>query len=460
MAIYRMLLLRWAPLVYLVTVLPATIFAAYLTPLFQIPGEDATFLQAVAALNQEAGGAGRLVEALKPLPANPAQRIDAAALSAARELPWMANEPGQTSAPPATARAPVFFTVPAALALKLGRGFGARLFDSAVAARLADAVVAVGLGALALGMALHGRALLFVLLSLPMAEFLSGGIVPDGVMMASVALVIGLCSRATGGGRPLGIAARLSMGVLIGAAVATRPAYAPLLLLLLTDAVRPARPRSSGVGFLIAIAPLCLAGAIVAAWMLRMGLSVGVPHEAIDTAWLNARIADLRQGLPIVWERLRTTVLEAGLDPLRAFVGALGLGGTPIPTPVFIVWVAALALAAVMASFEEGNTLSLAGGLALAAIFVFAAALVFLLPPSETPPEGAGGMAAQQGRHLLPIATVLALALPGLIGARGRYAYSGFGNVVSTAGWLAIFALAAISGWMVLPPVLLGRFYL
>ncbi len=452
MTIYRLLLFRWAPLIYFVTALPAAILVAFLAPPFQRPDEASQFLHAVQGLGEGIpSDAATFSEAFRSLVGHPEAKVDASLVASARSLSWMGGR-AQVPEEPKTLVKPAIFALPVMAGLALGRLIGLELYDSYTMGRIFNAVVAVSLGTLAIGMALHGRALLFCLLGLPTALYLAGTAAPEATLTAAVALAVGLCSRAGGRNQPISPWWRLLMAVLTGFAVASQLSYLPLLVLLLTSAVQPGRPRSSFDSLLVALGPFCLAVAIVLGWIVLMGRATSLPLGTLTSAALHAKIDGLRQQWLAIIGMPPETLMRAGVEQAQAFIGNFGWSDTPIPVAFYRAWTLGLIVAAALAFVEEGDTPSFGTGLVMLFCGALAACAVFLFTtPDPVEP---------QGRLLLPVAMLLALAVPGMIVPLRHRTYSAFGDVCAVLGWVAIFGLSAVSGWLMLPPVLLNRFFL
>ncbi len=109
--------------------------------------------------------------------------------------------------------------VPAAIGIGLGRAMKARPYGCLMLARLAEALAFVGLGALALGLAAYGEAVLLAVLLMPMTLFLAATENQDGMLIVMACLA---CALLTRGARVAGL-------VVMALVLAAKPPYLPLL---------------------------------------------------------------------------------------------------------------------------------------------------------------------------------------------------------------------------------------
>jgi uncharacterized membrane protein len=447
-----------APIVYLLTALPVVLLLSFLTPPFQVSDEGNHFRRAVHILGGGIVGkrasdtmAGGPVTApavdidapTYPLLGHPERRADPAMMAEMRKARWTPERRFQAFGN--TVIYPPAFYLPAVAGLALGRALDLTLVDSASIARAVNGTIVVLLGTFALAAARRSRPLLFVVLSLPVSLYLSAGITQDGMLLASVALAAALVCRAAEEGVPLSWRKRIAVGVLLGAAVAARPPYAPLLALLLTRPFRGAGLRG--------LAPLALALLVASAWIAFGLIPMLTPYRRDEGVWPLGQVAVLLEH-PGSWLRIAVeTLSKYGARHYQEFVGILGWGDAPLPAAAY--WLAALAIATAFAIACCGRSGTLGRGdrAMLAGAAVLSAAAIYGAMYLTWTVVGAPAVEGVQGRYFLPLAAVGSLAVPALMRPPSLRT-----ERAAAAGWALLFVLAVANSCMV-PYVVYGRFY-
>jgi uncharacterized membrane protein len=468
---------RLAPAVYLVTALPTVIFLTTLTPPFQAPDETNHFRRAVQILRGEIVGhdieapgwsgaqvpknVGEVAESFSYLIGQPEKKFSAEIMRNTRKIPWNWTDREFNSFANTVIYPPLFY-LPAVGTLAAARDLGWGVLDSYLLARLTTGIVAVLIATLAIGLAVNGRALLFVLLSLPMSLYLFASISQDALLIASTALAMSLCSRAAGQDRALNVVERVIVAVLLGGAVAARPPYIFLLSVLLTPIVRSeVRGRTAIWARVRPLLPFAAALAIGLGWIVFGALPSQTPMRA------EAGVAMAGQAKFLFWhpawfpEVLLNTLWSNGVPHFKMFVGNLGWTDTALPPVYYPLAAYTLGLACVLAFFGRGHRLSGRWGLMLVATCVLAWAGVYGILYLTWTTVGADAVDGVQGRYFLPSATLLAVALPAMGSALARSAppaVARAGRHFSRATWLVLFSMAAVSDlW--LPRVVFARYF-
>lgn len=446
---------RWFPIAYLAVALPAVLVLGRLVPLGMVADEGSHWLRAVQiaqgqwvatrASPSEAGGtvpygAVEVGEALDELIGHRDIKVDPAVVRNWRDIRWTGRGEGFAAFGNTAIYVPVFYG-PAATAVAFGRWRDWSVPRTFALARAATGITAVGLCTLAIGLARRGRALLTALLLLPMALLQFSSVSQDALLVAGLALVVGLCSRAAGEARPLHNAERFVAFAILGLAVGSRPPYAPLLLLGATALLGSNQPDGQeGVRRIAARlwAPL-MAALIAGAWIvlgagpaktvLRTDVTVS---EAGQLTYLVHHLAAVPR---LAWN----TLASAGLDHYRQFLGIVGW--YDVYPPVFVHVAATLTLfgAAALSRVELGAALGRRDGALLLLAWVAAWAAVYATLYLAWTAVGARVVDGVQGRYFLPSATMLTLAVPALLARRPAVP----APALAAAGWAAVLIVGA-----------------
>jgi len=467
---------RLAPWVYFLTALPTVIFLTTLTPPFQTPDETNHFRRAVQILRGEivghdiqapgwSGGqlpknVGKVAESFSYLIGHPENKFSPEIMRDTRAVPWNWTDREFTSFANTVIYPPPFY-LPAVGALAIARHLGWDVLDSYGLARLTTGIVAVLIATTAIGLAANGRALLFVLLSLPMSLYLFASVSQDALLIACTALAMSLCSRAAGQERPLNAVELAVVAVLLGAATAARPPYVFLLAVLLTPIVRFGVRGTGTWARFRPMVPVATALAIGFGWIvfgatpsqtpMRLEAGVSIPEQARSMLWHPASFPTA----------LLNTLAGNFRTDFQQSIGVLGWSDTPLSPNYYLLAGCALALAVILAVFGRGRRVTAPWGVLLLAALGLALVSVYATLYLSWTPVGAGYVDGIQGRYFLPAATLLAVALP----AFGPVVAGSAPRVVARAGlslrsvaWLALFAMTMMSDlW--LPRVVFARYF-
>ena len=470
-------LLAWfgslSPAVYLLGALPTVVFLTVLTPPFQTPDETNHFRREVQLLRGEVVGhditapgfsgawlpksVDKVAEAFSDLIGHPEARFSPTVMHEAAATPWNWSDRGFSSFAN-TVIYPPFFYLPSVGALAAARGLGWTPLDAYGLARLVHGILAVGIAALAIGLAGRGRAVLFVILSFPTTLYLFASVSQDALLIASSALATAICSRAADRDRTLTAPERIGVALLFGAIVAARPPYAFLALVLATPLVRCPGPRFRAR--LWAAMPALGAFAIAGCWILfgarpaqtpmRLESGVSIPdqvqfcihHPAAFPAALLNTISD----------RIGVEVAQA--------IAVLGWSETLLPPLYYVAAAVALAVAVALSLGGRRGTLSPAWGAALLVAIGLAVGGLHAALYLQWTPVGASFVDGFQGRYLLPASMLLAVALPafGRAGPPTVPSATGVAARCRTAAGLALVAFAT-AGDLWLPHEVFLRYY-
>ena len=454
----------WAiVLFYLLTALPIVLFLALVVPPMQVPDEDAHFLRAVqigqggllargdppeingllpAGAERFARGPGRMPNAghgvlvernagdgvlvernagdgvlvernagdgvLVARNAGPArdgdgsQRAWRAHVGQLAQIGWVGpRRPvffGNTAIYP-----PVFYA-PAALAIDLVRASGGGTATALLAARLAQAAASLLLAVFALRIAMRGRLVLFILLSLPMMLFMFGSSSQDGPMLAVAAVAAAWLSRRDRD-RPGTLAGWIAVGLLIGllgAAKLPSIVLAALPVLVGSAARRPFAGIASGAVAVLLSLGWFVGGALpLMASLARPGVSAAAQLRLIVAHPLHAAAV------------LVNTVHVYGPTFVRETIGVLGLLDTELPgvlyAGVILLILVAVGIECVQAPRAERRLLVSAG---IAIVLGGCAILILVALYLAWTPVGANLIEGVQGRYLLPPLVFGILLLP------------------------------------------------
>jgi len=354
---------------------------------------------------------------------------------------------------------PVFYA-PAAVGIGLAKAAGESPFNAFRVARMANLATFLLLGTAALLLARRGQALLFCTLSVPMTLNLAASANQDGLIIAASALAAALLTLPGRAGHRHDLP-RLAAAALLGSIAMAKPPYLPLVGVLLLP-FPPWRQRRVwlqrlGLGLLAAAATL--------AWVavtLRGVSTPGIrmPAEA-GPLWPGPRPAvfsgmDMGAQLRVLLAkptRLLTLPWRSQLHDRQVWREAVGvLGHLNVRLPPWLYWLWALSLAAAALADAVGRRAGAAvlpwRQAAWPLLCVAAAWLgIYLSQYLTWSPVGNALIDGAQGRYLLPLLPVLALALPSLPAVPAlRVAAATFPAAACLAGAAAV-------------PVVIIRFY-
>jgi hypothetical protein len=405
------------------------------------------------------GEPGPALAAFGPLPEGRA--LSAEEIVATRRRGWFGRDSFLQISPLAV-YLPLFY-VPSAAGIAVARSLGADPTRTLLAGRLVGLVVYAALGLTALLVTRRGRALLFCALALPMSLSLGASFNQDGLLFAASALAAALASRG-----PEEQRARLGAAVLICVVATVKLPYLVLAALLLPplgggggrghpwSALR-ARLRLTALVSLPALGWTAYAMVAIsvpvpwpayAAGPLWPG-PAGQVFDALDAAaQLRVLVADPALVLTLP---LRTIAASPWLA--RQTVGVLGWLSIPLPGWLYAAWAVAVGCALGADGIGLGRR-PLAGQVADGAFLAVAAlAGVILIYVSQYlvwTPVGADLIAGPQGRYLLPLLPMLAVAVPKV--TRGPDGLR--------AALCAPAVAVALAGLAAIPPLIVASFYL
>ena len=402
------------PILYLAWGMPFLITLAWLTPPFQNPDEVNHYLRAVQLARGEvfafrlAGPTGEsppnsggysdpgIVAAnslFSHLPFQPQQRVHKADYDTAKLITFGKDEVigfGNT------AIYPPFLYIPDILGIWFGEVVNGKVITSLYLSRLANGVVALAISALALVAARRTRSAIAVLAMLPMTSALYVSVSQDALIISLCLLVVGIVDRVGTEQRPASCGELVVIGIAAALVGMARPPYTVIALLPLAI-----RQRSSRWELLAALG----SGACTLVWVVFSMKTASVPMHGADAAvQLRHLLHSPWAIVPLAWH----TMTGFAIDYSREFIGVLGWLDTPLPR-----WFI-LAASAVLGAGLLGVCASPSGPrpwLPLVAALLGAAALFGAQYLTWTRPL-APFVDGIQGRYFIPLAAVLALALP------------------------------------------------
>ncbi len=403
------------PYIFLVFALVSAVFVALVTPPFMGPDEpNHTYRAYLLTLGRPVAGRvvvpdgvrgggpadrGALAAAavFEPLKFKPAAKATPAHYAQARRFAWTGSK-APANFQNTAIYGPALYA-PQALGLALGRALGLPVIDSLVLARLACAAACALIGFLALRIAGRARIALFAILLLPMSTFLYGTLTQDGLVIVLTALGCAVISRAVAANRSLDARELWAASACFALVAMGKPPCALFGFALLAVRYDGPGPRWAAAWFPLITASL---------WGAWMSWSVWVTDgaEARQAVWLLQHPFAIA---PIAWR----TLAAHGRELAEQFVGVLGWLDTPLPRAFYLLAVLMLATAAAL-SFGPRRPRAWRG-LAPAAVLVAlaaAGATFFGLYLQWTPLAGTT-VEGVQGRYLIPVALVAALALEG-----------------------------------------------
>lgn len=460
----------WAPLVYLVTALPTVLFLTVLTPPFQSPDEPNHFQRAVSILNGRIvaqrgamrGQAGAVIPrsvsrvsgAFMDLSGHPEVKYTTERMRDVSAIHWDRADKGYSDFSNTTIYPP-FFYVPTVAALSVSRSLDWTVLNSYRLARSVNGIVAVLLATAAIGVAGHGRSVLFAVLSLPMALHLFASVSQDALLIAGVGLAVALCSRAAARPGERTWPALLVAALLFGAAMAARPPYAALVVAL-------AVPRTSNGGSRLRSLvhrhwPVALALAIGLGWIALGAAPAQVPMRINDGVSIADQLSAVVRHPGLFPSALGNTLRRNFVDHFAQAIGVLGWSDGPLSDAHRAVGGAALVVGALLCSgLRERCPARLWGGMVAVGMVLAFVGLHGALYLSWTP-VGADQIDGFQGRYILPILALAAVALPATTARRSDKADARPGRL-HVLGWAALFVLTAASDlW--LPFAVFDRYY-
>lgn len=402
------------PLLYVAWAMPFLVTLAWLTPPFQNPDEADHYLRAVQIARGEVF-AFRLAGPTGESPPNSGGHSDPGIVAANTPFSYLAFKPQQRVHKADydiaklitlgkdgvigfgnTAIYPPFLYIPDILGIWFGELVSDKVITSLYLSRLANAVVALTISALALLVARRTRSAIAALAMLPMTSALYVSASQDASIISLSLLVVGVVDRVGTEQRP---ASGGELGVIAIAAALVgmaRPPYAVIALLPLAI-----RKRSSRRELLATLG----ISACTLVWVVYSVETASVPMHGADAAvQLRHLLHSPWAILPLVWH----TMSEFGIGYFREFIGVLGWLDTPLPRWFILAASAALGagLLGVCASPSGPRPWLPVLVVILGSAAIFGAQYLTWTHP------GAPFVDGVQGRYFIPLTAVLALALP------------------------------------------------
>jgi hypothetical protein len=315
-------------LLYMLVAMPLSLSFCVKTPMLDVPDEANHLLRAIQVGQGGFFGVrypGNFVGGQLPSSAiqatgfvdcylfRPGIRITPAMLAPYRALRW--RSPPQAAEFPNTAIYPPWFYVASATAIDIGRTLDLPIMTSFRLSRFANAITAVLIGALAIGLADTGAPILAVLLALPMTLFLFGSASQDSLMIASAALAAAILTRQSLGADS-SWSGWIASGLLLGALGAAR---APYILLSLLPALF-AWPRPDRIRGLAATA---LAFTVALLWLVCSVIPLSTPTKAGGGLVSGAQMHWVLQHPIAAATVLFRSFADEGGDMFQQFIGVL-----------------------------------------------------------------------------------------------------------------------------------------
>lgn len=401
---------------YLCFGLIAIVLFAFVVPPYQSPDEPAHVRRAdqisrgeLLAYRLDGAASGGLISRgidrtsgiFVPLQLDPAGKITPQMRAEAQDVTWE-NSGVAPQIFSNTALYPPALYLPSVVSILAGKLANLTIVSTLRLARLANGIVSVAIGALAIALAGAGAPWMFALLSLPMSLFLMSSVTHDGPMIALAALAAAILFNSYPGGSLAGSRRSFAaMCAAIALVASARPTYAPLAVLPLLASGHRWAVRLAGVTVIVAI--VLVWSRIVAPLVLFQ-----IAQEADPSAQWALLRADPLGFLGVIWR----TVSFTGWHLLETFVGRLGWLDTHLPRGYHVfarveLLVAAFATVAALAVTRfSPRALVAAAAIVAGSVAVFLSLYVVWTKPGEIYVVGV------QGRYLIPLALFLPAALP------------------------------------------------
>lgn len=432
------------PLLYLAWALPLLLMLAVVTPPWQNPDEVGHMLRisqiahggllAYRFGNTAGGDADPAIFQsvdVNSVFQHSGQKVSLGMLARAGSVQWGAPE---ELAFALTAPYPPFLYAPAVLAVEAGRVLQLSVVHTLIAARMANAVAAALAAALALSLARRTRLALAVLLVLPMTAALFASAGQDGLMIALTIAVVACIDRVLAEERDPTFWEAMLIGVATALVITTRPPYLPMAALPLVCARRLWRRAWINSAAIFAVAVI---------WTGYVVSRVSVPLlPGVNSA------AQLMYILHQPWTILPiavNTLVQLHVTYTMSFIGVLGLLDLVLPDWYYnAAWfVLLLAFACVAAGPARRIWVVLLICLAAVGAVFFSEYLIWTVVQADH-------VDGVQGRYLIPLAAVLAMAVP---------TWRRLGQIVLGPALVAILGLAAITPMVIVHAIIL-RYYL
>ena len=375
-------------------------------------------------------------------------------LQALELLPWQ-DQAGFVRVPNTAVYSPLFYG-PGAVALGVAHVAGAGPWQAIRVARVANAVLYVVLGVLALLLARRAQGFLFAALVLPMSLWLAASCNQDGLVIATATLAAALLTRDTMAGWWAG-------AFTLAVVVMAKPLYLPLtgMVALLLPRRSPSLPLRAA-GMAAAAIPALLWFAVAQTYAVVPFVRgeafhpgpnwFGNPEDVFGSVDPGLQLQVLLHR-PSLLLTLPYSTLLADHWMLQGVVGILGLLDILLPERLYGLWamaLLALCLGEGLTARRGASSGALASLLALGLLFATVLALFDGQYLSWTY-TGSAVVEGMQGRYFIPLIPFVGLALPHL-----RVAAAGPLRAV-----LRVPAVAAgAAGLVVIPALVLTTYYL
>ena len=394
-----------------------------LTPPFQVPDEAQHFERAYqiseGGLRAEVrdGVAGARLPASLPALVRrylgtdailAVRRVTPAPLSRSAALRAMRLDPGKQRFVDFTGIAayPPLAYLPQAAGIAIARAFGAGPLVLLYAARAANAMTAVTLLALAIGLLPLGNGPALVAGLLPMALYEYASASQDAFVISASFLLTALGLRALrrGAWQSGEVAGAALAGLVVCAA---KPVYAPLLLIAAPALLSPER-RWHHVRALAVILSVALGGTLL--WLIwNRGRVIAFEPDAN----LHAQMMFVLTHPGAAVRALGGSVQKWGWFYLLSMIGIFGWLTVALPGYVYFLAAAALIVAALVGQRAESR-LAPIEVVWCVLLLVGAVSLVFLAMYLDATPVGARVVLGVQGRYFLPLLGLAAAVVSSL----------------------------------------------
>ncbi|MBS1709206.1 MAG: DUF2142 domain-containing protein [Armatimonadetes bacterium] len=411
---------RALAVVYVVYAALAAAITIWKTPPFMGPDEPNHFKRANLTLFGEwvghkvdvngvlvAGGTceptvSQAAQLFAHIPSHVEAKVDSAMMAQAESVAW-GTATDQEPFPNSAVYPPTLY-LPQTLAVAAGKAAGASVIKTLAMARLANAVVCVAIGAVALGIAGRAAPYLFTFLLMPKPVFLTATVTQDGMIVALTALVAAVLGRCSQEGRGWSRAEAVVTSIALLLVAMAKAPYALFALGLFFAPVTKLKVK-------LTVVSLLLMAAFV--WHGAMAVTVQTPLVRSDVVLdPSAQAAIVAHHPAIFVTAMARTLATQGKGLVIELVGSLGSMDTPMPGWFFpfalVVLAATAGWIAVFSAPPDWRRLVGYFGLASVIAFLIGVGLYLVWTPI-----GANTVEGLQGRYFLPILMLLPLAFAG-----------------------------------------------
>jgi uncharacterized membrane protein len=292
-----------------------------------------------------------------------------------------------------------FTYLPQALGLAVGRLFGMRVLDSYYLARILNGATAIALGHLALRWLQRGRLLAFIVLVLPMTLFQFASTSQDALQIASSLVIAALATRLEIAAIPSVMKLQVVIAALAALVALGRPPMIVFALLAFLPAPHAGR-------YAAAVLAVGLALAAMVGW-----LALSSFHGPLPPGTDPSRQLAMLLGSASAWPHVMVTAIShSSARWLEEGIGILGWLDTSLPRWFYRLATATLALAIIVDPYAAVRPRKVARVL-YGAVFALGLVGVLLIHYVGYTPVGVREIGGVQGRHLLQLVPLLALAV-------------------------------------------------